>query len=178
MKMKKLISVALTAAMATSLFAAVPVQADGPEEITWMFWDDLEATEDLISKGYKEVIDRYNEKYDGQYHVTAITTNLEEYDGKLNALVAAGQTPDMFICNPGPNMDVYVNAGVAADLTDILTNQEADWYSTFTDGIFERMTYDGKIMAVPTNFAAALCFYNTEIFDAAGVVIIHFSPFS
>ena len=171
MKMKKLISVALTAAMATSLFAAVPVQADGPEEITWMFWDDLEATEDLISKGYKEVIDRYNEKYDGQYHVTAITTNLEEYDGKLNALVAAGQTPDMFICNPGPNMDVYVNAGVAADLTDILTNQEADWYSTFTDGIFERMTYDGKIMAVPTNFAAALCFYNTEIFDAAGVEV-------
>ena len=32
-----------------------------PEEITWMFWDDLEATEDLISKGYKEVIDRFNE---------------------------------------------------------------------------------------------------------------------
>lgn len=103
--------------------------------------------------------------------MTAITTNLEEYDGKLNALVAAGQTPDMFICNPGPNMDVYVNAGVAADLTDILTNQEADWYSSFTDGIFERMTYDGKIMAVPTNFAAALCFYNTEIFDAAGVEV-------
>ena len=171
MKLKKLISVTLTAAMATGLFAAVPVQADGPEEITWMFWDDLEATEDLISKGYKEVLDRYNETYDGQYHVTAITTNLEEYDGKLNALVAAGQTPDVFICNPGPNMDVYVNAGVAADLTDILTNQEADWYSSFTDGIFERMTYDGKIMAVPTNFAAALCFYNTEIFDAAGVEV-------
>ena len=171
MKLKKLISVTLTAAMATGLFAAVPVQADGPEEITWMFWDDLEATEDLVSKGYKEVLDRYNETYDGQYHVTAITTNLEEYDGKLNALVAAGQTPDMFICNPGPNMDVYVNAGVAADLTDILTNQEADWYSSFTDGIFERMTYDGKIMAVPTNFAAALCFYNTEIFDAAGVEV-------
>ena len=120
MKLKKLISVTLTAAMATGLFAAVPVQADGPEEITWMFWDDLEATEDLVSKGYKEVLDRYNETYDGQYHVTAITTNLEEYDGKLNALVAAGQTPDMFICNPGPNMDVYVNAGVAADLTDHL----------------------------------------------------------
>ena len=32
MKLKKLISVTLTAAMATGLFAAVPVQADGPEE--------------------------------------------------------------------------------------------------------------------------------------------------
>ena len=26
-------------------------------------------------------------------------------------------------------------------------------------------------MAVPTNFAAALCFYNTEIFDEAGVEV-------
>ena len=49
-------------------------------------------------------------------------------------------------------MDVYVNAGAAADLTDILENQEADWYASFTDGIFERMTYDGKIMQfLPTS---------------------------
>lgn len=66
-------------------------------------------------------------------------------------------------------MDVYVNAGAAADLTDILTNQEAEWYETFTEGIFERMTYDGKIMAIPTNFAAACVYYNTEIFEEAGV---------
>ena len=131
----------------------------------------LEATEDLISKGYKDVIDRFNEEYDGKYHVTPITTNLEEYDGKLNALIAAGQTPDVYICNPGPNMDVYVNAGAAADLTDILENQEADWYASFTDGIFERMTYDGKIMAVPTNFAAACVYYNTEMFADAGVEV-------
>jgi len=139
------------------------------EEITWMFWDDLEATEDLITKGYKEVIDRFNEEYQGKYHVNVITTNLEEYDTKLNAIVAAGQTPDVFICNPGPNLTQYVEAGIAADLTDILKNEEAQWYSTFNDGIFERISYDGKIMAVPTNFAAACVFYNTEIFEEAGV---------
>ena len=33
------------------------------------------------------------------------------------------------------------------------------------------MTYDGKIYAVPTNFAAALVFYNTEIFEAAGAEV-------
>ena len=33
------------------------------------------------------------------------------------------------------------------------------------------MTYDGKIYAVPTNFAAALVFYNTEIFDKCGVTV-------
>ncbi|MDO4618996.1 MAG: extracellular solute-binding protein [Lachnospiraceae bacterium] len=172
---KKGLAGLLSAAMAVGMLgtAMVPmnIMADDVEEITWMFWDDLEATEDLISKGYKQILDRYNEEYAGKYHVTAITTNLEEYDGKVNALVAAGQTPDVFICNPGPNLDVYVNAGVAADLTDILQNQEKEWYDTFTDGIFESLTYDGKIMAVPTNFAAACVYYNTEMFDAAGVEV-------
>ena len=172
MNKKRALSILMAAAMAAGTLAtSVPVYADDVEEITWMFWDDLEATEDLISKGYKDVIDRFNEEYDGKYHVTPITTNLEEYDGKLNALIAAGQTPDVYICNPGPNMDVYVNAGAAADLTDILENQEADWYASFTDGIFERMTYDGKIMAVPTNFAAACVYYNTEMFADAGVEV-------
>ena len=58
--------------------------ADGEvQEITWMFWDDLNATEDLISKGYADVIERFNSEYEGKYHVTPITTNLEEYYTKL-----------------------------------------------------------------------------------------------
>lgn len=170
---KKYLSALLAAAMvAGTLGTVAPVTAlaDDVEEITWMFWDDLEATEDLTSLGYADIINRFNETYEGQYHVTAITTNLEEYDGKLNALIAAGQTPDVYICNPGPNMDVYVNAGAAADLTEIL-NADAEWYENFTDGIFERMTYDGKIMAVPTCFQAACVYYNTEMFADAGVEV-------
>lgn len=70
-------------------------------EINWMFWDDLEATEDLMSIGYAEVIERFNTQYEGVYHCTPITTNLEEYDTKLNALIAANDCPDVYICNPG-----------------------------------------------------------------------------
>ena len=81
-----------------------------------------------------------------QYHVTPITTNLEEYDGKLNALIAAGQTPDCFICNPGPNMDVYVNARRSSS-SDRYPGKSGSRLVCigFTDGIFERMTYDGEI---------------------------------
>lgn len=147
-------------------------KATGDEEqITWMFWDNLEATEDLITKGYKDVIDRYNETYKGKYYCNVVTTNLEEYDTKLNALVASGNTPDVFICNPGPNLTQYVDAGVAADLTDLLKKDDTDWYNTFTEGIFERITYDGKIMAIPTNFAAACVFYNTDIFKESGALV-------
>ena len=143
--------------------------ADGAEEITWMFWDDLNATEDLISLGYKDVVDRFNKDYEGKYHVTPITTNLEEYYTKLNALVASNETPDCFIVSPGPNLDVYVDPGVAADLTDDL---KADgWLDTFNggEGAFSQQTYDGKIYAVPLNIAAACVFYNTEMFEKAGI---------
>lgn len=148
---------------------AAATSSDGVEEITWMFWDDLNATEDLISLGYKDVVDRFNKDYEGKYHVTPITTNLEEYYTKLNALVASNETPDVFIVSPGPNLDVYVEPGVAADLTDDL---KADgWMDTFNggEGAFSQQTYDGKIYAIPLNIAAACVFYNTEMFEKAGI---------
>ena len=140
------------------------------QEITWMFWDDLDATEDLISKGYKDNIERFNKDFEGKYHVTPITTNLEEYYNKLNALVAAGETPDVFICSPGPQLTDYVAPGVAAPLDDYLNKD--GWKDSFTsDAVFSQQTYDGKIYAVPLNTAAACCFYNTEMFEKAGAKV-------
>ena len=140
------------------------------QEITWMFWDDLNATEDLISLGYKETIERFNKDYEGKYHVTPVTTNLEEYYNKLNALVAAGETPDVFIVSPGPQLTDYVEPGVAAPLDEYLNKD--GWKDTFTsDAVFSQQTYDGKIYAVPLNTAAACCFYNTEMFEKAGASV-------
>ena len=185
---KKVLSVLLSVAMMSALLVGCgnsssnPAPADDAaasddaaaasgevEEITWMFWDDLNATEDLISLGYKDVVERFNKDYEGKYHVTPITTNLEEYYTKLNALVASNETPDVFIVSPGPNLDVYVEPGVAADLTEDL---KADgWMDTFNggEGAFSQQTYDGKIYAVPLNIAAACVFYNTEMFEKAGI---------
>ena len=133
-----------------------------------MFWDDLEASEDNITKGFAEVIDRFNEDYDGIYHVTPITTTLEEYYTQLNALVDADQTPDVFIVSPGPNLTDYVAPGVAAPLDEYL--EEDGWKDTFSsDAVFAQQTYDGEIYAVPLNIAAACVFYNKDIFEEAGV---------
>ncbi|MBS7329922.1 MAG: extracellular solute-binding protein [Lachnospiraceae bacterium] len=191
---RKLLATLLSVAMATTLLAGcgsgsteAPAAADSSsettdtasteapaadgevQEITLMFWDDLNATEDLISKGYADVIDRFNTEYAGQYHVTPITTNLEEYYPKLNALVASGDVPDVFIVSPGPNLTDYVEPGVAAPLDSYLAD---GWKDTFTsDAVFSQQTYDGQIYAVPLNIAAACCFYNTEMFEAAGAKV-------
>ncbi|NLO86492.1 MAG: extracellular solute-binding protein [Clostridiales bacterium] len=165
--MKKLLAMVLAMAMVLSVCSFS--LAEGDVEITWAFWDDLVATDDLITKGYAEVIDRFNAADNG-YKVVPITTNLEEYDSKVAALISGKQAPDVWICNPGPNMDVYVEADLVMPLNDILA-ANPEWNDSFSGGIFERMTYDGQIMAVPTNFAAACCFYNTEMFATAGVEV-------
>ena len=51
MNKKRALSILVAAAMAAgTLVTSVPVYADDVEEITWMFWDDLEATEDLFQR--------------------------------------------------------------------------------------------------------------------------------
>ncbi len=168
---KRILSVVLCAAMVLTMFVGCGKKADsdGVQKITWMFWDDLNATEDLISKGYKDVVDRFNKDNEGKYYVDVITTNLEEYYSKLNAKVAGKETPDCFIVSPGPNLDVYVEPGKVADLTPYL--EKDGWINSFNGGknAFSQQTYDGKIYAVPLNIAAACVFYNTEMFEDAGI---------
>ena len=204
MKMKKFLSLAMTAVLSASMLAGCggntgsgsgtgntpggtgssdpgtgsnPPAATGEvQEISFMVWDDLETSSDLITKGYKDSIDRFNKDYEGVYHCTPITTNLEEYYNKLNALVAAGETPDVFIVSPGANMNDYVLTGAAAKLDDYLN---ADgWKGTFTsDAVFSGGTYGDEakngagIYAIPLNIAAACVFYNTEMFADAGAEV-------
>ncbi len=139
------------------------------QEITWFYWDDLDATEDLISKGYKETLERFNNDYKGKYHVTAITEKLDKYYTKLNALIASDECPDVFIVSPGPNLTAYVDPGTAADLTPYL---DAEWKGSFSgDAVFAQQTYDGRIYAIPLNIAAACVFYNKEMFEEAGAAV-------
>jgi len=147
-----------------------PAASGDVQEVTFMVWDDLAASEDLITKGYADSIERFNKDYEGVYHCTPITTNLEEYYTKLNALVAAGDTPDVFIVSPGANMNDYALTGVAAPIDQYLN---ADgWKETFTsDAVFAGSTYGDEIYAVPLNIAAACVFYNTEMFADAGAEV-------
>ena len=173
---KKLLALFMATVLSVSVLAGCSKGNSGVKEITFMVWDDLEASQDLITKGYKDSIDRFNKDYAGQYHCTPITTNLEEYYNKLNTMVAGGETPDVFIVSPGANMNDYVIPGVAAKLDDYLNKD--GWKQTFTsDAVFAGSTYgaeakDGAgIYAIPLNIAAACVFYNTEMFADAGAEV-------
>ncbi|MBO4389502.1 MAG: extracellular solute-binding protein [Lachnospiraceae bacterium] len=201
MKTKRILSTALASALALSMLAGCtggntgnngggggsnakptdpPANNGGNtaevQEITFMVWDDLKTSEDLITKGYADSIERFNKDYEGKYHVTVVSTNLEQYYDKLNAEVTAGNCPDVFIVSPGANMDDYVLTGTAAKLDDYLAKD--GWKGTFTsDAVFAGSTYGSEakngagIYGIPLNIAAACVFYNTEMFADAGAEV-------
>jgi len=146
------------------------------QEITFMVWDDLETSEDLITKGYADSIARFNKDFEGKYHAKVVSTNLEQYYDKLNAEVTAKTCPDVFIVSPGANMDDYVLTGTAAKLDDYLAKD--GWKQSFTsDAVFAGGTYGDEakngagIYGIPLNIAAACVFYNTEMFKDAGAEV-------
>lgn len=180
MKKKKLLSLFLTCSMILTMLVGCNSDStdtstkggsskSGDQTISLMFWDDLNTTQDKMSLQYKKYIDEFNAADNG-YHieVTSAALSNNEYDTKLNAAIAAKKTPDIFFVNPGPTMTKFVKSNVVMDLTDILS-KEAEWKSKFQEGVFDSLTYDGKIMAVPLNFATACVFYNTEIFKEVGI---------
>nr|MCR5120389.1 extracellular solute-binding protein [Lachnospiraceae bacterium] len=185
MKMKRVLGLAMTAIMSFTALAGCGKTdggaSGGVQEVTFMVWDDLETTEDLISKGYKDSIERFNKDYEGKYHAKVVSTNLEEYYTKLNAEIQAGNCPDVFIVSPGANLNDYVlkdktDKPIAKKLDEYLN---ADgWKATFTsDAVFAGGTYGDEatqgagIYAIPLNIAAACVFYNTEMFEKAGAAV-------
>ena len=164
---KKWISLLLSTTMAMGMIMGTGVIAladSEPEEITWMFWDDVKASQDLVSLGYGDIIDRFNETYDGQYHVNVVTTNLTEYETKLSALIAAGDTPDVFICNPGPYMKRYIDTGAVADLT--INAHEENWtddkYVAAAEKAKDIAQYFQPTAIGDSNDQAVAAFYNGE----------------
>ena len=79
-------------------------------------------------------------------------------------------TPDIFICNPGPNLTQYVEAGVVADLTDILTNQEKNGTIPLVVVSLKELHMMERLWQFLQTLQERCVFYNTEIFEEAGVV--------
>ena len=113
-------------------------------------------------------MDKFNEADNG-YQIEITTSDISNYYIKLNALVAADDMPDVFMCHPGNLMRNAAESGVLMELDDIL--KKDGWYDTFNPAYFDSLKYGGKIVGLPVEAASACVCYNKDIFAAAGAEI-------
>lgn len=164
---KKLVSVMLTAAMLASLsgVSAMTVSAAEPEELTiWVHETDSEE-----GKLYKQLVDEFNEQYDGTYHATisqiARSGDAGGYDDKVNAAISNGGLPDVFTVD-GVTVAQYADAEAIVPIGDYFTEDEL---ADFNPSIIQQGTYNDELYTLGAMDSSVGIFYNKDMFEAAGI---------
>ncbi len=86
------------------------------------------------------------------------------WEEKLTNYAARGALPDVFMAN---NTPFYVQNGWAADLTDRVAD-DPDW-ATIPQALIDAVTYDGRVLGLPTAQFIMGYFVNIDLFEAANL---------
>lgn len=86
------------------------------------------------------------------------------WEEKLTNFAARGELPDVFMAN---NTPYYVQNGWAADLT-AQVEADADW-ATIPQVLRNAVTYDGKVLGLPSAQFIMGYFINQDLFEAANL---------
>jgi multiple sugar transport system substrate-binding protein len=106
------------------------------------------------------------QKYAAAYPDAKVTVQWSpgDYDKKAASALLTGSGPDVFEYGNGPSVDMILGKQVV-DLSDVLGDARAD----FTPALIERMTYQGKLYAVPQVTDMQLLVYRKSMLQKAGV---------
>ncbi len=161
MKIRTIISLAVLAVLMISLLGC-PAQ----EEIV-LKWPTIWVGQDSKAPTIAKLVEEFNAANEGEIRVE-IEPN-PDYDGyrdKINALVAAGDVPDIFVFNPDPTSFQFYESDLLLDFGEYL---DGAWGDTFVPGAIADATRGGQVKSVPFEIAVTPIWYNQALFDKAGI---------
>jgi len=137
-------------------------QATEPVALTFQSLSDqpgaIEAT--------KSIVDEWNAD-NPDIQVEIVPAGWDGVYDKLVAQFNGGAAPDVIHYEAASIIPFAVD-GYIADLTDLV---DPDLKSDVSDGIWESVTVDDQIIAVPTELQSYMVFVNKTLLDGAGVTI-------
>ena len=156
--MKKLLALVLAAMMLMSMmsFAA----ADDGITLTIVAWD-------ANTTGY---LTAQKEAYEASHPgvtIEYIDVSSQEYDEKVAAMLAAGDTSDLYMVKDIPALLNWYNAGYLVNMNDMIAAGNVD-LSGFV-GMESNYAFDGNQVALPFRSDFEILFYNKDLFDEKGV---------
>ncbi len=108
------------------------------------------------------IFDRFEDKYPN-IEIQNEATFGDDFLPKLKTDFATGNDPDVFGIWPGSDMEALIEAGKAADLTELI-NSDPEWKDSFYNA-WDYCTFDEKIYGLPVEIIYEALFINTEIFE-------------
>jgi multiple sugar transport system substrate-binding protein len=113
-------------------------------------------------EGTQQAVEGYAKAYPGA--MVTVQWNPGDYDQKVASALLTDGGPDIFEYGNGPSIDM-IQGGQVVDMSGILGDAEAD----FTRSLVQRMTFKGRLYAVPQVTDMQLLVYRKSLLQAAGV---------
>ncbi len=140
-------------------------RADSEEVV--IHWPCIWVGADAKAAVVADLVDAYNAENAGSIRVV-----IEEmpdyavYDRKIVAEIASGSPPDFFTLKWNADTRAYYESDILMDFTDELA---AGWVPAISRESIAQATIDGRVKVLPYETAITPIWYNTEIFDQAGI---------
>lgn len=104
-----------------------------------------------------------------------IKVNVEYMDDeslktKIKVAGAGGKMPDIFNYWSGEQFNSMVKAGVIADISDQILNDQA-FVSNFAAGAIDAGMIDGKLYSIASGSSNVVFYYNKKIFEENGIAV-------
>lgn len=100
--------------------------------------------------------------------VEATAVQDDPYKERIRVLTASNSLPDVYFVWPGQWGEQFFNAGLAEDLTAVMSD---GWADTLITPAVDAYTYEGQIYAVPISMSGKFFTYNEKMFADAGLEV-------
>lgn len=165
--MKKLITVCLIVALMVPAVLLAQGGSEASNKEIVLKWPSFWVGADTKSGPINALVAQFNEAHAGSIKVVIEENpDTDGYRDKLNAQIAAGIVPDIFILNVDPTTLQFFEGDLLMDFTQDLNGE---WGGKFLEGTLNSVTVNGKTKAIPYEMAYTPIWYNTAILEAAGV---------
>lgn len=155
--MKKLFALALALVMVLSTMSFAAAEDTTLTIVAW----------DVNTTGY---LTAQKEAYEATHpgvKINYIDVSSQDYDTKVAAMLAAGDTSDIYMVKDVPALMNWYDAGYTANMNDYIAASNYD-LSGYV-GMEVNYKYDGQQVALPFRSDFWVLFYNKTLFDNAGV---------
>ncbi|MCL6442589.1 MAG: extracellular solute-binding protein [Alicyclobacillus sp.] len=165
-KVMKALTILLTAgASSIGLQPALAASHTSGPEVFQVYTDFTPDT--ARGKVLQQLVNRYNKQHAGKVKfVLDLNSDWPAMQQKIRTMIAANQTPDLFIYNFNPNDLSMQTSGRLMDFTPYVTGA---WKATFPSSDIQTLTIKGKLMSVPFDKTPVNFFYNKSLFAKAGI---------
>ncbi|HET7559851.1 MAG TPA: sugar ABC transporter substrate-binding protein [Limnochordia bacterium] len=138
------------------------VAAADPVHITFMHWGSGES----YANRYKALIADFEAQNPDIVIDELGGLDSPVYETKLNALIAGGTAPDVFMADM-EFLSTYADRAV--DLTPFAKADTGFHLSEISPSVVRIFTVDGKLVGFPHDVSPNLYYYNADLFNAAGI---------